>query len=151
MEITYCSPLKQRWVSSWLDDPPWSMSDLDDFFSSTDREDIEHITPAADIIEEDGRFVIRMDLPAADRDSIKVQAHDGMLSVFAKKKNNESDANGCYCHQERRFGHFGRSFRLGEIKVEHEKIDAHYEDGVLTITIPKGEHNEAHQIPVTTH
>ena len=97
--------------------------------------------------------MIKMDLPSVDRDSIRVDAQDGMLSVFAEKKDWNSGSNGCYCRHERRPGHFGRSFRLGSEMVEHDKIDAHYEDGVLTITIPKSEQSgsKVHHIPITMH
>lgn len=150
MAMTQLRPISRRWTPSWLDDP-WAMRDWETLFSAPVRGEWDHITPPADIIDEEDRFVIKIDLPAAARDSIRVQMHDGTLSVFAEKKEKESELKGCYCRQERRFGHFGRSFPLGNMDVPYEKIDAHYEDGVLTITIPKGERSQVHQIPIKTN
>jgi HSP20 family protein len=140
-------PISRRWKPWWVDDP-WAISEWEALFSAPEQGHWDHITPPADIIEEEDRYVIKLDLPAADRNSIKVQMHDGTLSVFAERK--ESEFKGCYCRQERPFGHFGRSFHLGNIDVPYDKVDAHYEDGVLTITLPKGQRSQIHQIPIKT-
>ncbi|MBW2145738.1 MAG: Hsp20/alpha crystallin family protein [Deltaproteobacteria bacterium] len=151
MELSLCRPVREResWEASWLDDPPWSMRDWETFHSSPMRGERDHIAPPADVIDMEDRFVIKMDMPSADRDSIRIQAHDGMLSVFAEKKDKESEMKGCYCRHERRSGHFGRSFRM--TTMDSDKIDASYEDGVLTISIPKSERTTVRQIPIKKH
>ncbi len=149
MELTLWRPFRDRWISSWLEDLPWSMSDWDTFFSGPARSEHDHITPPADIIDMEDRLVIKLDMPSVDRDSIKLQAHDGILSVSAEKKDKETEKDSCYCRHERRLGHFSRSFRI--TTMDSDKIDASYKDGVLTISIPKSKQTAVRRIPIKTH
>ena len=78
-----------------------------------------------------------MDLPGFKKDEIKVQLKDGYLTLSAAKglDKDEQDKKGNYIRRERYYGSYSRSFNVSEIDVEN--IKAAYENGVLTLTMPK--------------
>ena len=69
-------------------------------------------------------------------DDIEVTVHDGILTLAAETKSEESDESGRVLRRERRYGKYARSLNVGT-EVDEESVSAEYRDGVLTITIPK--------------
>jgi HSP20 family protein len=91
---------------------------------------------AVDIAEKDGAYEIAAELPGLDEKDIEVKHANGMLTIKGEKKEEtEEEKKGIY-HSERRYGSFERSFRVPE-GVDVDKIDARFEKGVLTVTLPK--------------
>ena len=78
-----------------------------------------------------------VDLPGFEKDEIHVDVKDGYLTVSAEKglDKDEEDKKGRVLRQERYAGACSRSFYVGDVKPED--IKAKYEDGVLTILVPK--------------
>ena len=107
-------------------------------------------SPAVDIVEEEDSFVIRADLPGVDEKEISVKVHEGTLVLAGKReeKSEKKTERGYYC--ERRSGSFQRTFNLGD-KVDAEKIEAKYDKGVLTLTLPKKEETKPRQIEVAVN
>lgn len=100
-------------------------------------------------VEEDVQgYTVRADLPGIDRDDIKVNIHDDVLSINAETTAETSDDSVRAVIRERRFGKFSRSLRF-PVPVDGEAIAASYDNGVLSITLPKAEHVKPRQIPVT--
>ena len=110
------------------------------------RHDPVSITPDADIYESENEFLIWMDLPGVDKDTIQVSVSGVTLAVNAetKKLNMKS---GHWIKLERRVGSFIRSLYLGEA-VTADTIAANYADGTLKITISKEDRTETKQIEV---
>ena len=81
------------------------------------------------------RFAV--DLPGFKKDEISLDVKDGVLTISAEKglDKEEEDKKGRVLRQERYAGACARSFYIGDVKPED--IKAKYEDGVLTILIPK--------------
>ena len=105
--------------------------------------------PAVDVTEEEERFVLSADLPGIDEKDVEVTVHEGVLVLSGKREQSaEKQAEGGH-YRERRYGSFCRQFRLGS-KVDAEKIEASYKNGVLTVSIPKKEEPKPRQIPVST-
>ena len=94
--------------------------------------------PAVDILESDNGFTLSFDLPGLERDDITVNVKDGLLAVTGERK----PAQPCEDHQYRRVergaGAFSRSFRMPD-DVDGTGITARYEQGVLTLEIPRKE------------
>ncbi|PIP93851.1 MAG: heat-shock protein [Bdellovibrio sp. CG12_big_fil_rev_8_21_14_0_65_39_13] len=90
--------------------------------------------PAADLDENEKAYFVSVDLPGVKKEDIKVEVHDGRLSVSGERKSERSD-NG---HFERKYGKFERLVTLPE-EVDVEAIEAHFENGVLQLAIPKKE------------
>jgi HSP20 family protein len=104
-------------------------------------------TPAVDIHEEAGRFVVRADLPGVKPTDINVTAEKGVLTLRGERSFEKRDADDHYSRVERVSGKFVRSFTLPE-NVASEQITAQFKDGVLELTIPKVAKAEPRRIEV---
>lgn len=93
-----------------------------------------------DVHEEKDKFVIKAELPGIPKENVKVNVDNGYLSISGEKKEEFSneDKDRQVRRSERRFGKFQRSFRLPD-NVNQENMNARYEQGVLTLDIPKTE------------
>ena len=99
---------------------------------------LHNYEPQTDFVESDNAFVLTMDLPGMAKDKIQVEASGGMLSVSGERSSfqeNKSDKDHFY-QQERSFGSFRRMIPIPQNAAE-EGMKAKYENGVLTVAIPK--------------
>ena len=104
-------------------------------------------TPAVDIKEEDGRFVLKADVPGVDPKDIEVTMEQGVLTIKGERKyESEDEANG-YKRVERSYGTFYRRFSLPDT-ANAEDITAKGKDGVLEVVIPKLEKVQPRRITV---
>lgn len=94
--------------------------------------------PQFDLLDEESRYRVRVDLPGSEESEIDVNLESQTLSVKATSKQLEStsDDQGQILHQERRIGSFHRQIALPK-PVDAGSLKTHYEDGVLTITVDK--------------
>ncbi|MGI9245269.1 MAG: Hsp20/alpha crystallin family protein [Steroidobacteraceae bacterium] len=92
--------------------------------------------PAADIVEREKEYVVKVDLPDVRKEDLKVLFDDGVLTIRGERKV-EKEVNGEKVHRTERFcGTFERSFALPE-DVETKGIRAECKDGVLMVTLPR--------------
>lgn len=108
------------------------------------REDT--ISPRIDIEESDTAYVLYADLPGLAKDEIKITVEDGQLSISGERKPESENKN--FRRTERMYGAFERSFRLPEW-VDYGAIAAHYDNGVLKVTMPKSEKAAAQKITIS--
>ncbi|MGO9984449.1 MAG: Hsp20/alpha crystallin family protein [Rhodomicrobium sp.] len=94
------------------------------------------LTPAWDIKETEKELVVKADLPGIDEKDVQLTIHDGVLSLRGEKKSERKDERENYHLMERSYGSFQRSMRLPET-VDEDKIEASFDKGVLTVTLPK--------------
>ena len=94
---------------------------------------VSHWVPAVDIHEEEGRYVISVDVPGVDPNSIDVTMETGVLIVCGERR--EERASGAR-RVERVYGNFYRRFALPD-SVDAEHVAARSSHGVLEVTIPK--------------
>ena len=96
--------------------------------------------------EEDGRYVIKAELPGIDPEKdLEVTVGDGMLYLRAERGESAGDKR----HAEFRYGSFTRSVKL-PVGAKETDITADYGDGILTVTIPVEEAKKpVHKIAVT--
>jgi HSP20 family protein len=140
---------------------PWSVmqrwhNEMDRIFN--EREDTSQPavsnsapwTPSVDLQEEDGRFVLRADVPGVALKDIEVSAKGGALTIRGERAARERVSTDGFEHIERAAGTFSRRFTLPD-SVRAEGIKAHYADGVLEIEIPKQPRAEAKRIPITVN
>ncbi len=80
---------------------------------------------------------LKADLPGFNKEDIDVSIDGDILSIKAvrKSENDEKDDDGNYIRRERSFGSYSRSFDVSNIDIEN--INAKYENGVLTLDMPK--------------
>lgn len=103
--------------------------------------------PAVDINETEHELVVKADLPGIDTKDLDIRVENNVLTIrgerkFEKKVNEEN-----YLRVERAYGSFSRSFSLANT-VNPEGIKADYQNGVLTLNIPKREEAKPKQIKV---
>ncbi len=94
--------------------------------------------PKVDISENDKNLEIVAEIPGLNKDQVKVELNNGILSISGEKKEEVEDKKKNYVHKELKHSSFYRSFSVGD-NVNEENIDAKFENGVLTITLPKTE------------
>jgi HSP20 family protein len=92
--------------------------------------------PAVDITEKDKDYEITAELPGMDESNIDVKFSDGMLTIKGEKKEEKEEKKKDYYLSERRYGSFQRSFQVPD-GVDVDKIEASFNDGVLTVKLPK--------------
>ncbi len=105
-------------------------------FGASTKEGKGSFAPDADLLETENDFQLTLDLPGTSADDVTIEVEDGVLSISGTRTAAEQP-EGCKQHwNERRFGSFKRSIRLDET-VDVEGIRADFNDGVLTLTLPK--------------
>ena len=125
---------------------PWRSLWSDWRFPSTFYAEGPDWTPPTDIAETDKSFVVSMELPGIDMSKTDISYSDGILTVKGEKHKESSEGECCHC-AERYEGSFSRTFRVSG-KVETDKIDATYKDGILKVTLPKSEETMPKKIEV---
>jgi HSP20 family protein len=103
--------------------------------------------PAVDIYETEQELVVKADLPDVDAKELDIRVENNILTIRGDRKFEKKVAEENYLRVERAYGAFSRSFSLANT-VNSEAIKADYQDGVLTLTIPKREEAKPKQIKV---
>ena len=93
-----------------------------------------------DIKDTDQGYEVTMNLPGLKKEDVKAELKDGYLTISASSNNSrdEKDDNGRYIRRERYSGSCSRSFYVGD-QVTEADIKAKFENGTLTMMIPKKE------------
>lgn len=122
---------------------------FEDFFTPVSRRRLEvyTFTPDIDAYETDKEIVIEAEVPGMDRKDITVKVEDNILKISGEKKLEREKKDRNYRVYERSYGKFERCLALPDY-VDAEKIKAKYENGVLTITIPKREEKKVKVVDV---
>lgn len=91
-----------------------------------------------DVAEQGDVFTVKASLPGLNPDDVNVTLEDNVLTIQGETKDDETIEEGNYHIRERRYGSFSRSIRF-PVPVETAKVEANYDNGVLTLSIPKAE------------
>src|SRR6202049_1828244 len=103
--------------------------------------------PAVDIYETAHELVVKADLPEVDPKELDIRVENNLLTIRGERKFEKKVNEDNYLRVERAYGSFSRSFSLANT-VNAEAIKADYQNGVLTLTIPKREEAKPKQIKV---
>ena len=88
-------------------------------------------------LSENGKSVkVVADIPGVDEKDIEVLVEGGVLTIKGKKETEREEEKGNVYISERSFGSFSRAFRLPD-GIDEEAVDASFDKGVLTVTLPK--------------
>jgi HSP20 family protein len=127
---------------------PWGLmrslhEDLDRLFEQRLGTDdttgsVANWTPPVDIQEEEGRFVLRADVPGVKPDDIEVTMENGLLTITGSREETQREEKDGYRRVERVSGRFFRRFTLPDT-ADSEGISAKCTNGVLEVVIPKHE------------
>lgn len=104
--------------------------------------------PAIDVYETAEKdVVVKADLPAMKREEIRVTFENNILSIEGERKFVSDTTEEHYHRMERGYGAFRRSFTL-PATVDPNRVEATYQDGVLTVKLPRREESRPRQIQV---
>ena len=112
----------------------------DDFFMGG-RLMENSVVPSANVKENSKGFVIELSAPGFNKKDINIEVDDKMLKIYSEIKNDVENKDETIIKREFHYNSFERSFQLPE-NVNAEKIKANYNDGILSIEIPKMEKEE---------
>jgi len=122
----------------------------DSLFRSDRREDplaMGTWSPAVDMFEKDDQVVIKAELPGLEKKDISLDLTNGVLTLKGERKHENEVKEENYYRREMSCGKFIRSFSLpGD--VDANKIKAEFQNGLLTVVVPKPEEHKPKQIPV---
>lgn len=105
--------------------------------------------PAVDVLEDADSIVIKADLPGLKQDDIHIDLTGDTLTLKGERRFEEEQKRENYLRIERTYGSFQRSFQLG-VPVDSDKVKAAYQDGTLTITLPKAEAIKPRRVEIST-
>lgn len=103
---------------------------------------------ALDVYETEDGYRILTDIPGGNAEQIDIQLHEDVLTIKAENQRDEQDDQSVVRLQERRTGKFTRSLRF-PVHVDSDKIEAEFENGVLTVHVPKAEEVKPRRIQIS--
>ena len=114
-----------------------------DFFAGSTR------NPAVDVREEEGRYLIEVELPGLSEKDLKLELKDGVLALATTAREEKKEENQAkkWLRRERREYSFKRSFELPE-DADAERVEAKFKDGLLTVEVPKRPESAPRAVPV---
>jgi len=134
-------PAVHNRVNRFFDDPFFAIGRMDQVA------DPGLWNPAIDLYETEDHFVIKAELPGIDKNDIKVDLKDRMLTLSGERSYDHEVKEENYYRKERTYGKFQRVFSL-PADVDADGITAELKDGVLRVEVPKPEDKKAKQVTV---
>jgi HSP20 family protein len=117
------------------------------FDRSSDEANLTTWAPAVDIYETEHELVVKADVPEIKPEELDIRVENNILTIRGERKFEKHVREDNYLRVERSYGSFSRSFSLANT-VNTEAIKADYQNGVLTLSIPKREEAKPKQIKV---
>ena len=134
-------PTLQNRINRMFDDPYFRIGRL------ADDDSLGMWNPAVDLYEKDDHFVIKAELPGIDKNNIKVDLQDRVLTLSGERTDDHEVNEENYHRKERSYGKFHRAFRL-PADVDSDKIKAEFKDGVLQVEVPKPEGKKSKEVTI---
>lgn len=109
---------------------------MEKFFGDGGARGIAQFAPSLNISESDQEYSVTAELPGLKPDEVNVEIREGSLCISGVKQSETEEKGKTYHRMERSHGEFRRVVQLPSA-VEEEKVEAKFENGVLTVTLPK--------------
>ena len=106
-----------------------------------------NFSPSCEISEAGNNYILKADLPGVPKDHVKVEVDGDQLTISAERREEKEHESSKKYLSEVCYGSYTRSFTLPGL-VDDKKADAKFEDGVLTVTVPKMATPKGKQIPI---
>ena len=115
---------------------------LDDFFTGSwpIQRSLAGDTFKIDIQDNDTEYTIEAELPGVKKEDVEITLNDGRLNLSVKKEEVSENKSKKYIHRDRKYAQMSRSILLAD--ADDEGIKAKLEEGVLTIQVPKKQHED---------
>lgn len=105
--------------------------------------------PAMDLVETDGAYVLRADLPGLGADDVKIELEENVLTISGERRTQHERRSDGYYRFERASGAFARQLTL-PAGVDGDGIEAKFSDGVLEVRIPAPEQPKPRRVTIAT-
>jgi HSP20 family protein len=104
-------------------------------------------SPALDVEESEDSFTLHIELPGVEPEDVDVSLEENVLTISGERRfYDDREADG-FRRVERHFGRFHRAVRLPD-RVDADRVEARYHDGMLTILVPKAEDAKPRRIAI---
>ena len=103
--------------------------------------------PPVDVYEDEHNLVLKLEVPGVNEEDLDVQVENNTLTVKGERKFEREEKEENFHRIERRYGTFLRTFRLPST-IDAEKVEAHYDKGILKIALAKRAEAKPKQIKV---
>ncbi|HSF16256.1 MAG TPA: Hsp20/alpha crystallin family protein [Vicinamibacteria bacterium] len=120
---------------------------LSEFPRDDESDFLGNFRPSVDVYDKGTEIVVHAEIPGIKKEDIDVRVENNVLTIRGKKERKEEVKEEGFYRAERAYGSFSRSFSL-PTTVDISKISAAYNDGVLTLRVPKSEAAKPRQIEV---
>jgi HSP20 family protein len=124
---------------------------LDDLFripvTDLTASSISGSLPLADITEDGEAYTVAVEVPGIKREDIHLSVQDNTLSLRVTRHAEKTEEQKTYKHVERFYGTFERHFPFASA-VDSSKVRASYQDGILSIVLPKAENARERRIEI---
>jgi len=100
-----------------------------------------------DIYQTQNAIVIKATLPGIKPEEVEISATDNVLTIKAEKQEEKEVKDKDYIRKENRYGMFSRSITL-PIGIDADKAEANFDNGILTLNLPKSEKEKPKQIKI---
>jgi HSP20 family protein len=123
---------------------------FDTFFGEPQSEEVanRNWVPPVDIQESEEGYRLHVELPGLTKDDINITLENNVLRLTGERKFEKDVKKESYHRIERAYGTFARAFALPQ-QVNAEKVQAAFENGILTITVPKAEAAKPRKIAIS--
>lgn len=122
---------------------------FDTYFSDANGEDLASRTwtPPVDIQETDEAYRLHAELPGLKKEDVQITLENNVLRLSGERKFEKDVKQDSYHRIERVYGTFSRSFALPH-QVSSDKVEAKFDNGVLSIVVPKAEQAKPRRITI---
>ncbi len=117
-------------------------------FGDTDASLAGAFSPSLDVEESDEAFTLHIEIPGVKPEEVEVSIEENVLTIAGQRAFYSDKQTDGFRRIERRFGRFHRAVRLPD-RVDPDKVDAAYKDGLLTVTVPKSESAKPRRIQIS--
>lgn len=118
-------------------------SALDRMFAETSFS----FTPSCEVLEDEKEYVMKFDLPGIPKEQVRIELADNQLTVTADRKEEKRQDTKRAHLEEFNYGSYMRTLAL-PVAIDEKKVDAKFENGVLTVTVQKAEPSKTKQIDI---
>ena len=101
-----------------------------------------------DLVETEGDYVLKADLPGLSESDVKIEVEDSVLTISGERKAEHEERKDGYYRIERSSGSFRRSLTLPE-GVDPAAVKATFDRGVLEVHVPKPEQRKPRKVEIT--
>jgi HSP20 family protein len=103
--------------------------------------------PPVDISEDEHNIAIKAEIPGLTEKDLNITLDNNVLTISGERKFEDEDKKENFHRIERRYGRFTRSFTL-PVGVDAQNVNATFENGILTVSLPKREEFKPKQITI---